>query len=223
MLDPHGMYKYALKMSSQGRPVKLRVGPVGIYILFGPKSIKMIFKNSKVLSKEDSSLMIFRGSGMTQEDMQIFEIDKSGPGRHQFVEVSEERRVWKRTHDLRGTHLANGHLVNALTCKFIGEFISELGKLPIGQAKTSSLYDFFKKARFVASEKSLVGTEIFRLNLDLVETYLDYDDSFLLMAIGLPEILYWKGHAARDRMLNAAKKWIKSASQNFDGKNVDAG
>jgi hypothetical protein len=198
------------------------VGPLGIYLLFGGKNVKMIFRNSKVLSKDASSQMIFHASGMSKSDSKILASDKSGVGAVPLTETPEEKRIWKRTHEWGISHLANGSSVNMLTLRFMDEFVQQLDREPLGQQFTTRLGDFFKNAMFRASTTSLVGSEIFNLNPDLEDIYWNYEGTFLLMAIGMPRFLYYKGHVARDRMLNASKNWIKAAWKNFDQRDSDS-
>jgi hypothetical protein len=208
-------------MSPQDRPVTLRAGPLNIYVLFGPKNIKTIFKNSKVLDKGASTMMIFRNLGMSQEDMDVLNKDDSGLAAQPLSEVSAENRVWKNTHDLGAKYLLNGHCVNMLTNMFVKQFLKELDKEPANQSFTAFLYDYFRKAMFVASTKSLVGTEIFPLCPDLVSNYWEFDDGFLQVAVGLPRLLFPKQYAASERMLDCCRKWINHAWDNFDQRNAD--
>lgn len=108
------------------------VGPIGIYILFGDKNLKMIFKNSKVLSKHSSSKLIMKSSGMRAEDQAIFADDESGIGIVPEVPVPDEKRIWKKTHDTGVSHLASGPAVNQLTNGFMKYFSIELNKEPKG-------------------------------------------------------------------------------------------
>ena len=216
MVNPHALYFYALKKSPQQRPVRLRVGPIGIYLLFGAKNIKTIFKNSKILSKDSSTKMIFHNSGMSRNDEITLEKDKSGIGVVSLMDIPEKRRVFKRAHDVGYAHLLNAPSVTVLTDKFVEEFIKQLDEEPLSRQNTAALFSFLKTAMFKASCISLIGPEIFRLNPDFAKTYWDYDDAFLLIAIGMP--FYWKGRHARDRMSDAVKKWVRSAWKNLDEK-----
>lgn len=182
----------------------------------------MIFKNSKVLTKEPSTQMIFKNSGMPQDDRNIFARDKSGVGPTSLADTPEDQRIWKRTHDIGHHHLASGRMVTILTKKFMDCFAEELNKVPKDETSTIPLYDFFKNVMFKASMMATVGPEISRLNPDLNKTYWDFDESFLLIVIGLPKFLYRKGHSARNRMLSATTKWIKSAHRNFDEKDKES-
>ncbi|PVH88775.1 cytochrome P450 [Cadophora sp. DSE1049] len=221
MMDPHGMYAYARKMSPQNRPVSLRVGPVDIYILFGDKNIRMIFRNSKVLSKDASSQMLFRNSGMDPRDQKIMAYDTSGTGTVPLTDIPEEKRIWKMSHATGVAHLASGPAVTVLTNKFTECFIQELNKEPKDKTMTVPLYDYFRGVMATGSMISIIGPEMYKLTPDFNKIYWDYDNAFLLMAIGMPKFLYWKGHAARNRMLAATKLWLKSAWKNTDEKSAD--
>lgn len=210
------------RKAPQNAPVKLLVGPIAIYVLFGDKNIRMIFKNSKVLSKDSSSKLIMRSSGMKPEDQAVFTSDTSGIGIVPQNPIPEEKRIWKKTHDTGVTHLASGPSVNQLTNGFMINFIKELNKEPEGHSFTVPLWDYVKKAMFVASTTALAGAEIFRVNPDLIKTYWDFDESFLKIAIGLPKLLYPQGPARRDRMLNSAVRWLESAHANFDERDRDS-
>ena len=69
---------------------------------------------------------------------------------------------------------------------------------------------------FTASAIAFIGSRVFELNPDFVKTYWDYDDAFLILALGLPRLAYPKGYSARDKMLEAMKKWVKSVNAHFD-------
>lgn len=148
--------------------------------------------------------------------MAILAHDTSGTGKIPLTDIPEEKRIWKKTHATGNAHLASGPSVTVLTNKFTECFIQELSKEPKGKTLTVPLYAFFKKAMATGSMTSVIGSEMYKLNPDFNETYWNYDDAFLMMAIGMPKFLYWKGHAARNRMLAATKKWIKSAWKNTD-------
>jgi hypothetical protein len=209
-------------MSPQERPVTLPVGPLRIYVLFGPKNIKMIFKNTKTLSKMEAAWMILRNMGVPREDMDIFESDHSGLAAQSSDKAAAGTRVMKKTHDLGSKYLSNGHSVNILTSRFINHFIDELDKEPLNHQYTTSLYDHFRKAMFVGSTKALVGTEFFSLCPDLADCYWDFDGAFPKVGIGLPKILFSKQYAATERMQEYCKKWVNHAWENFDPDNEEA-
>ncbi len=165
--------------------------------------------------------MLFKNSGMAAHDMSIFGQDTSGIGATPLTDVPDEKRIWKKSHATGIAHLASGPSVTVLTNKFVEIFTQELNKELQGETLTVPLYDFFKKAMATGSMVSVIGPEMYRLNPDFNKIYWDYDDAFLLMAIGMPKLVYWKGHAARTRILNATKKWLKSAWENFDQKDVE--
>lgn len=202
-------------------PVLLPVGPIGIYILFGEKNLKMIFKNSKILSKDSGSKMVMKSSGMKPEDVDVFSRDTSGIGIVPKGDVPPEQRVWKATHDTGVRLLATGPSVNKLTSHFMLSFTKGLNKEPRDHSFTVPLWNYVKKTMFVASTTALAGEEIFRVNPDLVKTYWDFDESFLLIAIGLPKLIYPKGRLRRDRMLEATVRWVESAYENFDERDKD--
>ncbi|CAG8970673.1 hypothetical protein HYALB_00003428 [Hymenoscyphus albidus] len=119
MMGGHSVYKYAKSMSPLGRPVKLRVGSLNMYILFGPKNMKAFFRNSKSVSKDASSIMSFKNTFKPAKDVQIFKDDQSGYGATSLTGGKNETRIWKRTHDLGNAALANGPDVNLLTSRFM--------------------------------------------------------------------------------------------------------
>jgi hypothetical protein len=209
-------------MSPQERPVALRAGPISIYVLFGPKNIKMIFKNSKTLSKVEATLMILRNTGMAKKDMEIFDSDKSGLSTQPSDKLAAGNRVMKLTHDLGTKYLSNGHCVSMLTTTFVNHFVDELDKTPFDYEFTTSLHDHFKKAMFVGSTKSLIGTKIFDLCPDLVNHYWEFDDGFLRVAVGLPKILFSKQYASAERMQEYCKSWVNHAWDNLDPENKEA-
>lgn len=208
-------------MSPQKRPVKLRVGPIGIYLLFGEKNVKMIFKNSKVLTKYNSTLVIFKNSGMPQQDLNIFARDTSGWYNTPSIDIQDKDRVWKKTHDITTTHLSGGASVTLLTDKFVENFTIELDKEPLGHTSVMPLHELLKKTMFTASMLALVGPEILKLTPNLVETYWQYDEAFLMIAIGLPKLVYPKGEV-KTKMVAAITKWVTEGWKNLDEKDLDS-
>lgn len=206
-------------MSADRRPVKLRVGPVGIYIMFGSKNMKTIFRNSKVLTKEASSMLVFKNSDMKEEDLELLRKDRSGFASTPLIDMPEEKRLWRNTHEVGAAMLGNGTAINVLTSKFVDTFAHALNQVKVNENTAVPIYDFFKRVMFTGSATALLGTEIFKLNPDLPKLYWDYDDAFLLTAIGFPKFLYWNGYRARDRFLAATKKWIKAAAPKYDNIN----
>jgi hypothetical protein len=196
----------------------LRVGPLGIYILFGEKNMRMIFKNSKTLSKDTSTHMLFRNHGMRKSDLEVVAIDRSGYGSVPMVDIPDKQRLWKNSHEVGLTHLANNTSMALLAPKFMNSFIDELNKEPIGQTLLVPMYDYLRKVMFVGSGMAVLGPELFRLNPEIVQTYWDYDEAFLLTIIGMPKLLYPKGHYSRIRLQNAIEKWIRSGWENLDEK-----
>lgn len=78
------------------------------------------------------------------------------------------------------------------------------------------LYDFVKNSMLTASVTALLGPEILKLNPDFGSIYWAFEETFPLMAAGLSKILYWRGHSARTRMLDAVKVWISAAWEKID-------
>lgn len=166
--------------------------------------------------------MIMHGNGMQTKDMDIFSRDNSGIGIVPAKPLPEGERIWKKTHDTGVSHLSSGPAVNQLTNGFIKNFIIELNKEPKGHSFTVPLWDYVKKVMFVGTTTALAGQEIFKVNPDLIKTYWDYDESFLLIALGLPKLIYPKGRARRDRLLESAKRWLDSAYAKFDERDKDS-
>jgi hypothetical protein len=86
-----------------------------------------MFKSSKILNKEGPPGMAFRGGGdMPKEDLDLLFRDKSGMGAIPFIEIAEEKRIWKNAHDLAAVYLAAGRPASLLMMKFMKEFVCQL-------------------------------------------------------------------------------------------------
>jgi hypothetical protein len=182
----------------------------------------MIFKNSKTLSKDTATHMLFRNHGMQKADLDVVAIDRSGYGSVPMVEISDKQRLWKNSHEVGLTHLANNTSMALLAPKFMHSFLDELNKEPIGQITVVPVYDYLRKVMFVGSGMAILGPELFRLNPDVVQTYWNYDETFLLTVIGMPKLLYPKGHYSRIRLGNAVERWIRSGWKNLDEKDKNS-
>lgn len=68
-----------------------------------------MFKSSKILNKEGSTVMAFRGgAGMSKKDLDLLFKDKTGMGAIPLIEIPEEKRIWKNAHDLAAVYLSAG-------------------------------------------------------------------------------------------------------------------
>lgn len=175
-------------------------------------------KGSKSLSRDGAQEMLLANSRMKPEDLKIFVRDSSGTGAVPSIDIPDEQRLRRNYHVAAVNHLATQASTNKLTSLFMDGLNSEFDTQPKGREFTTHFYKYFRSAMLNASTEAILGTQILKLNPDFAEAFWGYDDVFLLMAVGTPKILYGKGHAALDRFLNCARKWIDSAWENFDEK-----
>ena len=207
--------------SPDGRPVKVRIGHIGLYVLSGSKSARTIFKSSKSVSKDSAQEMLFRNSGMKKSDLNVFIKDTSGVSIEPRIDLPEEQRIRKHVHTIGHNFLANSSAVESLSAHFLEVFNQQLDTQAIGDTITVPIYQFLKTAMFQASSDSILGTQISKMNPDFVKNFWDYDDAFLTMAIGVPKFLYGKGYQALENILDASKSWIELGWEEFDQKDKE--
>jgi cytochrome P450 len=201
-----------------------------MYLVFGQENVSTLFKNSKYLEKDNLTRQAFQNSSAT-ETKPINGAEKTNNSKKLAeIDDAEAARIGRKLHDMQHLLLSQPNEVKVITEKFISSFQNELQlafKEPTryGLKEESEpllvagpIFGLIKRAMFVASTVSLMGTQILKLNPDLVETYWAYDEAFLL---GLPELVYPAGSSARDKLLSAVQKYIEAGHKNYDWDQLD--
>ncbi|KAI9743465.1 MAG: hypothetical protein M1818_002777 [Claussenomyces sp. TS43310] len=215
--DPHVFYQSTLRRSRDGRPARLRIGPIHMYLIMGADNIQAIFRNSKHLSFEFMQLRIAQKvKGLPAKDALKLGVDDSGTGSTPLVDIPSDARIWHKLHGIYLSNLTEMTTVNFLTNKFVAEFSDQLDLVPSGRTLTLPIYDFLQFFQFTASTNTLVGPRILESNPNFIRAFWDYDAAFMTLLQGAPRFWARKGWDARDQCLRATKEWLASATSNLD-------
>jgi hypothetical protein len=126
--------------------------------------------------------------------------------------------------------LLTPHAVNCLTRKFLEVFAKTLEDEPSAAEQpdsdsgsdleaewaTVNFYDWLRGHMFTASTTALMGTRVLEMNPNLAGDFWVFDENFLKLVYGIPRFLAWKGHEARDHLMDGATRWLEEAGSHGD-------
>ena len=212
-----------------------------MYLVFGTENVGTLFQNSKHLSRDNLTRQAFHNSNAkikagADVGSDGKRADATNSTTKSIAEINDEEaaRISRKLHDMQHLYLSQPAEVRLLTGKFsesLQEAIRKALNLPDQgvlqpdkdsedkhSARTVPLFRFLEGAMFVASTAALMGTRILELNPNLVYDYWAYDKAFLL---GLPELVYPEGKGARDKLLEAVRRYVEEAHNASDWKGTD--
>ncbi|KAL0932811.1 cytochrome p450 family protein [Colletotrichum truncatum] len=200
--------------------VKLRLGPVRMYLIKGGQQVQTMFRKSATMSSDKFILMVFKDlQGTSKEDVAKFVNDKSGrlkaaaPGHEN---VPTEQRYWYTLHHLSTTNLSltenTAHLANKYT-EFLGE---ALAKHPLGEWSTVQLFQYLRKDMGESAIKSLCGTRLLEIVPDFSEQFWRFDSGSFQLLNGLPRWLNPKPAQERDKIARMSEKYLNEVFPTFD-------
>ena len=212
--------------SQDKRPVKLWVGNMKMYLVFGADNVALLFGNSKHLARDNLTKQAFHHSNTSQKPPENTKGHSLRANAKKIAEIGDEEaaRIGRKLHDMQHLYLSQPSEIKAITDRFSGflqeqieDSLKPSSNVTLGandhkhdspyQSKNAvSLFQFLKHRMFIASTAALMGTRILELNRNLIEDYWAYDEAFLL---GLPELMYPAGESARDRLLSAVKHYVE--------------
>ena len=232
--------------SPDSRPVRLVVGSMKMYLVFGAENVAALFRNSKHLARDNLTRQAFHNSNAKiRADVNAAFKDKTaaknrasekdGDACKKIAEIDDEEaaRISRKLHDMQHLILSQPFEIRNNTAEFSDSFQKELLKTLVSNSGnvsaaddetgissyTTPLFKLLKQTMFVASTTALMGFRILKENPDLVDNYWAYDEAFLL---GLPELMYPAGNSARDKLLKAVKSYVEGARGRLDiGKDGD--
>ena len=123
-----------VRKKSSGRTIGARLGPLYVYFIFGAKNIQRIFRSSKSLSSNFLVLAVYRNViGIPKRDLAIYEADTSGSFAAPLSNVPEEKRIWRKLHEIQHHYLSTSNHLNVLTCVFTAEFKRIIDEIPLNE------------------------------------------------------------------------------------------
>ncbi|KAI4155070.1 MAG: hypothetical protein LQ340_001249 [Diploschistes diacapsis] len=202
-----------------------------VYLVFGTENVSALFANSQYLARDNLTRQAFYNSSARtkptkdgNEDVKIPDGRKRTARRIAGSDGEEAARISRKLHDMQHLYLSQPAEIKVITEKFSQVFQEQLrvlfGSVPenvaqpdagtrVGEPeRTVHLFQMLKRTMFIASTVALMGTRILELSPEVVEDYWAYDEAFLL---GLPELMYPAGSSARDKLLDAVKRYVEAA------------
>jgi hypothetical protein len=188
-----------------------------VYFISGAKNIQTIFRSSKSLSSDFLILEVFKTViAMPKRDIAIYEADTSGSFVAPLTPIPEEKRIWRKVHDVQHHHLSNGKPLSILTRVFTVEFEKTLDEMPLNEWTTVPIYKFFRNSMSTASTISLIGSRVFKENPELINDFWAYMEGFMVLFMKLPRFLNPKVWEARDRLTSACVRHLKWLEDRYD-------
>lgn len=196
------------------------------YVPPGP-TLHSLFKASRALSKHAVGVMIKRQFCMREEDIAVWEADKSGiaplraPG---WEGVDPEKRLWHIVHRDLQTH-QSGSAVNVMTAKFAEVFARRLGGHCDVRDEWRTLPDlntFLRKEMLHAAVEALCGSKILEMAPTFVDDLWAYDDAFPIIFRKMPRLFAPRAYAARERLHEHMQNWHLWAAANFQWNSAEA-
>ncbi|TEA20896.1 25-hydroxycholesterol 7-alpha-hydroxylase [Colletotrichum sidae] len=213
------------KAMTSSNIVRLRLGPVRLYLIKGGQQVQAMFGKSTVMSPDKFIIMVLRDmQGASEEDVARFVDDKSG--RHKvppagYEDVPSEQRYWHTLHHLSSTGLA----VVDNTAQLAGKYTTFLGEVleqqPLGEWSTVRLFEYLRRDMGESAIKSLCGTRFLEVNPDFIEQFWWFDGVSYQVMNGLPQWMDPKPALERDRMVAMGEKFLAEVYDQFDWDGLD--
>ena len=205
--------------SPDGAPVRLRLGSIHAYLIFGAHNVQAVFRNSKDLTFEEFALRVAQKvKRLPARDAAILGADKSGSAARPLTDGPNNIRIWRTFHDIYEKNLTGIRAVSLLTNRFVNEFVIQIDTLSVDSVRNVKVNDLLQDSMLKASTRTLAGPALFEIAPDFAKHFWDYDEAFMPLLYGLPRYLCRKGWDARDRALEAVKDYLQRACEKIDWK-----
>lgn len=199
----------------------MKAGTLSFVAVGNPKLIKRVFKASSILSNKPASLLSLKWLLATPPSViPFYEADNSGTAvnpRH-GSNVRQENRINYLQHATAHKYLSGQSLL-ALSEQYTRVLDRNLDSLNCTTGDWASypdLYSFLQEYVSSAAIESLMGSEILRLNPDIVRDLWTFDANVPKFLKHLPEWLIPSAYRSRRRLLSAIKRWHAHANEHSD-------
>lgn len=186
-----------------------------------PKLIKSAFKASSLLSNKPASLLSLKWLLATPPTViPFYEADNSGTASspREGSDVRHENRINYLQHATAHKYLS-GQSLFALSEQYVrilGRNLDLLNHTTGNWVDYPDLYSFLQNHVSTAAVESLMGSEILRLNPDIVQDLWTFDANVPKFLKHLPEWLIPSAYISRRKLLSAIKKWHAHANEHSD-------
>jgi len=153
---------------------------------------------------------------MPKRDLAIYEADTSGSFVAPLTSIPEEKRIWRKVHEVQHHHLSSGNPLNILIRVFTAEFEKTLDEIPLDVWTPVPIYRFFRKSMSTAANISLIGSRVSEENPELNEDFWSYFEGFMWFFMKLPRFLNPKVWEARERLTIACVKHLQSFGDRYN-------
>ncbi|KAK0724413.1 cytochrome P450 [Lasiosphaeris hirsuta] len=200
--------------------VQFYVGPAKAYLVSGASNIATMFRASGSVSSDIFILMVKQHIwNMTPNDLAKFKRDKTGrlpkpvPGTENHP---EDQRYWAGMHAIMHRYLARTNETNVLARSFQRFFGERLDKLPLGEGVEVGVYEFLLDNMAGAAVTAINGQRICEMIPGLLDMIWTFDEIAASLVWGLPRWLNRKAYDKRDRLIDAAQRYLEEAIRTFD-------
>lgn len=215
----HHINSFIRTKSPDGSPVRIRLGSLHAYLVFGAHNVQTIFRNSKDLTFEEFALRVAQKvKRLPVDDAALLAADKSGSATRPLTDVTSTPRIWRKFHEIYEKNLTGSKAVSSLTDRFVDEFARQIKTSSKSSWKDVKINDMLQDIMLAASTITLAGPALFELDPHFTKHFWEYDEAFMSLLYGLPRFLCRKGWDARDHCLESVKSYLKRAWDNTDGK-----
>lgn len=188
-----------------------------MYMVAGADNVQTLFRKSRDLTFEFMQLRVAQTvKKLPSQDAAKLGADTSGTFAAPLNPVPEQQRIWRQLHNIYAENLAHGDAVNGLTKMFIREYSLELDEFQADEGKATQIYAFLQDKMFKASTVTLAGPRYLESSPDLARDFWQYDAGFMKLLLGTPRFACRQAWDARDRCLEATKRWLGDAWANID-------
>ena len=208
------------------QPVAMQIGPDRIFMPADPHQNEVLLRSTKDLSNKPNVMLVVKTLfGIPQNALKWYAADDSGTAVKPLPEstTKPEDRIFFHQHHSSHKYLT-GRALNLMTERFVASFSSQVENAAFGQEWTDmpGFWAFFRVLMFRASIEALYGPHLLRISPGLPEDFWEWDHYATTLLKGLPRWMIPKAFGARQRALDAIRKWHAFAKEHEDFTNVSA-
>ncbi len=215
--------QYADNGSSQCtdyKPVSIKLWKTQMYFITGAQNIRAIFSNDRttISAKEGPIHALKVLFPVPKQTIALYEADDSGVGAQPrlWSTVHPDHRVYHALYKI-STETLSGSSMQPIADRFMVKLFSLIRESEIGQdwVAMSDLSSFIKEPLFQAAVESICGPHLFALNPNLAQDFWAFDKEVVPLCKGYPRWLSLGSSKARDKCVEAMRKWNRHAREHF--------
>ena len=218
--NPAQLSSSVLREFPVSTPVRLKLGPIKMYIVSGSDNIVTLFKSSRSMSTKPGMIIALRNIfGTSPKTISFYASDDTGMSTKPYPGSTcrVEHRIIYYQQNAAHQHLTGPGLLS-MAERYMKVLAEQLSDLKLGEDWTdfADLYEFLQIQVAKASIEAMCGKHILRLNPTFIEDFWAFDRSVGTLLKGLPRWLCPRQYSARDKILSGIKKWHAFAHMHSD-------